>query len=1073
MALQKQALPINFAKGLNTKSDPLQVPIGDFVRLKNSVFQKTGLLQKRNGYMQLASLPDALTTFLTTFNGNLTAIGKNIEAYSSGANTWINKSTLQPLELSTIASYRSNTNQSQCDSATSDNGLICTAFTDTISSSTVYKYLVQDMVTGQNIVAPTTLANASGSPRVFVLGNYFVIVFTATIAATPHLQYVAINQNSFITTAATDISTTYTPASTVAFDGFVANNNLYVAWNGSDGGGAIRVSYLDSTLNQHGTVVFASSVATIVSVTADLTTVTPVVYVTFYNLGTTTMKTLAVDQNLNTIFTPVSVLAAGTILNVTSSAQAGVASVFYETQNAYSYDAAIKTNFISVKTVTQAGSVSSATVVERSVGLASKSFIFNSTIYFLSVYNSSYQPTFFLIDSSGNVLAKLAYENAGGYLTLGLPAVSVFDNKASISYLIRDLILPINKLQGASNAGLGVYAQTGINLATFTIGTSNVSTGEIGTNLHLTGGFMWMYDGFQSVEHGFFLWPDNIEIQTVTDIGSMTPQQYYWQAVYEWADNQGNIHRSAPSIPVGLNILAPSGTFTGLRTSGSAIVTSVSSLTGLQVGQVVSGTGFAGGTTIKSIDSATQITLSNNASSGSGTSTTFTATAISTVQINVPTLRLTYKISSPVKITIFRWSTAQQTYFQITSVSSPSNNSKTIDSVSYTDSYSDAQILGNSIIYTTGGVVENIAAPSPEAIALYRSRLFLIDSEDENLLWYSKQVIEATPVEMSDLFTVYVAPTQGSQGSTGNMKCLSALDDKLIIFKRDAIYYITGNGPDNTGANNDFSDPVFITSTVGCDNQQSIVFIPQGLMFQSDKGIWLLGRDLSTTYIGSPVEAFNDDTVLSAVCVPGTNQVRFTLESGTTLMYDYFYGQWGTFEGVPAISSTLFQDLHTFVNQYGQVFQESPGAYLDGATPVVMGFTTGPLNMAGVQGFERAYWFNFIGQFISPHRLVVNVAYDYDLNSQQTIITPDNYNGPYGIDPLYGSTYIYGGTPTLEQWRVFFQKQNVESFQISVDEVFDATYGAIAGAGLSLSGINVMYGIAGNYPRLPANRSTG
>ena len=99
-------------------------------------------------------------------------------------------------------------------------------------------------------------------------------------------------------------------------------------------------------------------------------------------------------------------------------------------------------------------------------------------------------------------------------------------------------------------------------------------------------------------------------------------------------------------------------------------------------------------------------------------------------------------------------------------------------------------------------------------------------------------------------------------------------------------------------------------------------------MFQSDKGIWLLGRDLSTSYIGAPVQSLTlNATVLSALNIPATNQVRFTLDSGITLMYDYYYSQWGTFTGVPGISSTLYQSLHTYINSFGQVFQETPGLY--------------------------------------------------------------------------------------------------------------------------------------------------
>lgn len=1069
MPLQKQSLPINFAQGLDLKTDPLQVPFGRFIRLKNTIFQKVGRLQKRNGFANLPTLPDATTTFLTTFNGNLTAIGNTINILADGSDTWINKSILYPIELTTMPLVRVNTNQTQCDAAVSVNGLVCTVYTETADSTTIYEYAIADSVTGQNIVTPTALPNASGSPRVFVLGNYFVIVFTSTISASPHLQYIAVNYYSFAATAATDISTQYTPVSTVAFDGFVANNYLYVAWNGSDGGGAIRVTRLDNVLNQYSTVVFTGYAATFMSVCADLTTSTPNIYVTFSN--GTTLRTLVVTDILVTVTSPTSLSPTGTIANITSTANNGSVTVFYEVANTYTYDTSLKTNFIRKVSMTQAGSVGSTSIIQRSVGLASKSFLLDQTIYMLQCYVSNYQPTYFLSDSSGNILAKLAYSNGSGYFTLGLPSASVFSNVVYLPYLIRTLIQPVNREQGASNAGQGIYAQTGVNLVTFTFGVSNNASAEIAGTLNLTGGFMWQYDGLQSVENNFFLWPDNIEIKGNSSTGNMIPQQYYYIALYEWADAAGNIQRSAPSVPIPYTITTPVA-FTGDLVLNSPIITDIASTALLQAGQTITGTHIPAGSYIVSVDSAVQITISQNATSNQNNGA-LTATAVKSLNIYVPTIRLTYKTLTVPKIIVYRWSTAQQIYYQVTSITNPTNSSKTVDYVTIADNQSDAQILGNSILYTTGGVVENICPPSPYTMTLYRQRLFLVDAENPNTLWYSKQVIESTPVEMSDLFTIYVAPTQGSQGSTGSIRVLAAMDDKLIIFKHDAIYYITGNGPDNTGTNDDFSEPIFITSTVGCDNQQSVVFIPEGIMFQSDKGIWLLTRDMQTLYIGAPVEDFNSQTVLSSVNVPGTNQIRITLDNGIVLMYDYFFKQWGTFEGVPAISSTLYQNLHTFVNQYGQVFQESPNTYLDGNTPVTMGFTTGQLNMAGLQGFERAYFFNLIGRYISPHTLQVRVAYDYGPNDQQSIINPTNYNGAYGDDPLYGSTFVYGGNSTLEQWRIFFQKQTTASFQISVDEIFDPQYGTVAGEGLTISGINVIYGIRGNYARLPAAQSVG
>lgn len=1031
MALQKQNIPINFSLGLNQKTDPKQLAIGNFQAMDNSVFDKTGLLKKANGYPRLPDLPDDSYTLITTFKGNLTAIGENIAAYSSPSKTWVNRGNLQPITLSTISTVRSNLNSSNCDSVTAANGFVCTTFTETqAGGGFLYKYTIQDSTTGQVIVSPTAIPVSSGivtySPKVFLLGQYFVIVFTNVITATDHLQYIAIRTADPTTVfkANTDISTTYTRNSSYAWDGIVSNNVLYVGWNGSDGGGAIRMTYIDQTLTQHSTVVYAGKTAAIMSLCADETGTTSVIYNSFYDAPGTTGYTLAVNFQLTPVLAPTAIAPTTAINTLTSTAQNGVCKLFLDIHTTYSYGSNT-TDFIRTRTVTSAGVVSAESVLIRSLTLASRAFLLDGISYFLTLYDTGYQPTYFLVSSLGKIVAKMAYQN-GGLPSFLLSNVTLSGTTAQISFLYKDLIEAVNKNQFiiSGQVTAGVYSQTGVNLATFEFTTSESNTAEIANDLHISGGFLWMYDGSQAVEHGFHLYPDNVTATWAATGGAMHAQPdgatntnaYFYQVLYEWSDNQGNIHRSAPSIPI------------PVTTTGSGVI-----------GSVV---------------------------------------------LNINTLRATAKITNPVKIVIYRWSVAQQTYYQVTSATLPTLNSTTVDSVSFTDTLADSSVLGASILYTTGGVVENIGAPACTALALYRSRLLLIDAEDENLLWFSKQVIESTPVEMSDLFTIYVAPTTSAQNSTGGLKALSAMDDKAILFKKDAIYYFTGIGPDNTGANNDFSDPVFVTSTVGCSNQKSIVFIPNGLMFESDKGIWLLGRDLSTVYIGSPVEDYTRaGRVQSAVSIPGTNQVRFTLSTGVTLQYDYFYGQWNV-RKISAVSSTLFEDEHTLINRYGQVYQEEPGTYLDGSSPVLMNIKTGWISLTGttasgqpingLQGFERAYSFYFIGTYKSPHKLQVQIAYDYnDSPAQSLIISPDNYSGVYGSGSYYGDSVAFGGPINLERWRIFFDRQKCQAFQITLTEVFDPSFGTIAGEGLNISGLNLTVGIKGNYPRLPAARSAG
>lgn len=988
MALQKQNVTINFAKGLDTKTDPKQVELGKFLTLENTVFKSGVGLQKRFGFATSSTLPVTTNTTVTTLADNLVATGANLYSYSDDLGTWASQGTVQPVDVNILPVVRNSKSQTAPDMTVAPNGLACTVWVEAGSAF----YQISDASNGTVLVAQTALPATAANPRVFVLGAYFLLMFGATVAATPHLQYKAIPYAAPTSPgSATDFATTIS-AITAGWDAVVYNNSIYVVWQNNATG--VNVGYMSSTLALSSQTVIATKRATLASATAD--SVNNRIWFSFWDTATGDAYSTCYDLTLAIITAATKTISAVVLTQITSTATSGTMTLLYQVTNTYSWSGS--TDIVRSRTMTEAAVLGTAADLIRSVGLASKAFLIGATGYVLVVYATSLQPTYFLVNYSGKVLAKVAYSNGGLYYSsIVLPSVHVDDTEATVAYLFKDLLLSANK---SSATGANVYTQVGINKATFGINSLQQQSSEIAGSLHLTGGQLWHYDGTTPVEHGFHVYPENVNVTTATGAGLITADTYQYMAVYEWTDAAGNLHRSAPSIPA----------------------------------------------------------------------TVTTTTATSTNTIKVPTLRLTSKTN--VRIVLYRWSVTNPLFYQATSVSSPTANVTTADSVTIVDALADSSIIGNNLIYTTGGVIENIGAPACFASCLSKSRLFIVDAEDRNLIWYSKQVLQATPVELSDLLTIYVAPTTGAQGSTGPITALGAMDDKLIVFKQNAIYYVTGTGPDATGANNDFSEPTFITSVAGCSNRNSIVFMPAGIMFQSDKGIWLLGRDLSTKYVGAPVEAYNDVNANSAVNVPGTNEVRFTLDSGITLMYDYYYDQWGTFtSGAGGISSTIWQGAHTVLNSLSQIRQQSD-AYLDGTRPVLMKFTTAWAKLAGLQGYQRAYHMFLLSNYITPHKLNVQLAYDYvDSPTQTTIIEPTNFNDTYGSDTLYGGSTPYGGQSPLEQWRVFFTRQKCQSIRVTMTEVYDGSFGVAAGAGLAMSGISLIIGGKKNYPAIAAASS--
>jgi hypothetical protein len=426
-----------------------------------------------------------------------------------------------------------------------------------------------------------------------------------------------------------------------------------------------------------------------------------------------------------------------------------------------------------------------------------------------------------------------------------------------------------------------------------------------------------------------------------------------------------------------------------------------------------------------------------------------------TVLIDIPFLRMTNKAN--VRLVLYRWSTAQPVYHQVTSITNPVNNDSDLPGAdvqfqTFQDTYNDEMISGNTVLYTEGNVVENIPPGACFSPVLYRSRLMVVSSENPNQIWYSKQIVDATPVEFNDGFTLFVS-SGSSNSSTSPVKALGVLDDRLIVFKNNAIYYITGQGPDNTGANNDFSDPITISSPVGCSNPASIINTDVGLMFQASNssGIWLLDRKLQVTYIGNAVANYNSYDVKAASLVPGTTEVRFNMSNGIILMYDFFVDQWGTFTNVPndfGIASTISNGTYHYLSSAGQVWKETPGLYVDaGSNNVLMSFKTGWLSLLGLQGYQRTYWCYFLGKYLTPHNFTVSLTYDYAQSAAQTVtVDPDS------VAPTAGD---------LEQWRIFLTQQKCEALQIEFQEVYTSSQGA----SLTLSGINLVVGAKLHYPK--------
>lgn len=1008
MALEKQPIKINFAKGLNNKVDQKQLPVGNFQTLNNVTFGTLGEMKKRNGYAQQGTLSSNNYKNITTLNDNLVTIGTRISSFNQPNTTWNNAGQQFAGNLNVLSLIRSEYPVIWCESAVYQSGsndgiVLATWSTRSGASAPVGFYQLFNLNTGAALSEVYSLNGISNNARVYSLPSYLLIV----IADGTNLKYRAfpvsnIASPTAFTSLASDYATYYNNGY-YSFDAGSDGTKLFFSYQSAASG--VKVFTLTDGLVQSATTTISSTTyaTTIGTHCVVVDTTNSRVFFTYlidgvtkYATYTTALALVTGTTNIDSnSFTHSAAVLSGVLYVVMEQS----ATLGYTPQ--WSGVGSTRNDIVYYRTATHLGVVGSAVTTFYGIGLVSGAQVSPSgtDIYIVGCYgynnSTNLQPSLFLISllsganqnstTAGTVVGRLAYSNAGGYeySYLGAPRL-LRSTIASVDtyifpYLFGFQTQAITKATAGSTSG--VYQQIGANLAIMPVNSPFLSK-ETAKSLHISGPILNQFDNKNAVEHGFMLWPDNITTTTSGTAGAFTVQQYYYQAVYEWTDNNGIIHRSAPSSPTGIT---PTAGRIGIR-------------------------------------------------------------------VFVPYLNLTNK--EKVRLVLYRWSTAQQNYHQVSSITSPTPNSVNNTSQTYAevlDTATDASIAGNTILYTTGGIVENIEPGSCFSPVLYRSRLVVISSENPNQLWYSKQIVDATPVEFNDGFTLFVA-SGSSNSSTSPVKALGELDDRLIVFKNNAIYYITGQGPDNTGANNDFSDPITISSPVGCSNPASIINTDVGLMFQASNGsgIWLLDRKLQVTYVGNAVANYNSYDVKSASLVPGTTEVRFNMSNGIILMYDFFVDQWGTFTNVPndfGIASTISNGTYHYLSSACQVWKETPGTYTDGANNILMNFKTGWLSLLGLQGYQRTYWCYFLGKYLTPHNFTVSLTYDYAQSAAQTVtVDPDS------VAPTAGD---------LEQWRIFLTQQKCEALQIEFQEVYTSSQGA----SLTLSGINLMVGAKLHYPK--------
>lgn len=992
MTLTKTKLDITFSKGVNDKLDTKTTLNADLLALENRVFNKFGALDKRKGFTALSSLSCgvSLTDFkaITTYSNSslILAAGTKLYDYSSSNDTWIDKGVLQSASIS-LDTIVTNAKEQSEPTVANANGVTTSVWVE----GTGIRYSVQDDSSGVFYISNDELIATGTRPGILAIGSVFILTYVVgtnltfkTISALDPCNGVVATGN-----IRTDLH------SSGVYDMVSVGSKGYLAYRRTGDDKLVLVEF-SSAGGVSNTFASAELVDTTICLDSFAKVDGSATYLTVgWRLDANTVKAAIYLQTLSNVVAPLSLdTTAGTNIQkmVAVRTSSTVDQVSYYWHCTGTSDA---NDFIKVRTLDVAGSLGTASVFLRSVGIASKGFIGPDGNHFLNVlHDSTLQATVFTVDSDGNVLCKFLAGNAGTHAAVGIVASRVSEPSAGV------FKFALNQKGTIRSENATLFSQLGISVGTVDfVSLNNYSNKNLNKNLFVVGGLLNLYDGKNITEQGFNLFPEGQTAQaTATTGGSISDGTYLYRAVYRWIDNQGNIHTSAPSAPL---TVALSG-----------------------------------------------------------------GTATQTSTIRVPTLRLTRK-QNEVTIELFRTETAGNISYKVTSVTSPSFNDVTLDYVDIVDTLADSSIVSNEILYTASGVLDNISAPSCDIVATHRNRMFISGLQDENEVRYSKIVREGEGVAFNELLSIKVDPEGGP------ITNLASMDSNLVILKEDNIYVSSGEGLNDLGVDSTLADPELIATDVGCVDVNSIVLGPQGLYFKSKKGIYLLTRGLQATYIGSPVEDYNDETITSSVLSEGSNEIRFTTATGTMLVYNYFFGQWSTFTNKKVSDSVIWDGSHVYASVENTVAKEDTTSYKDLGAFVSSKVATGWIRTPNTQGFQRVWRVGILGEFKSVHKLRVTVYTDYSVVPKQTIeveasqLVPIT---PYGEVGTYG-TGIYGGELNeVYEYQIHLKNQKNQAIRFEIEDVFTNDGSSNSGGGMNLTGLQLLMGVKSGLNKLNSER---
>lgn len=991
-------IPYEFSGGLNAQIAEYKLDQPNLETAENIRMNQIGQIDKRPGF---TSISDNIMgggnitngKEITVFNNELIEFdGEYIYSWQPEEQVWINKGSCFSTQCKQIRVLNTKIATQANPDATTSNGVSVYAWEDNRATSNIaqgVRYSVLNTTTNGVIVSDKLVYSFGASPKVVSDGNNFFIFYCASSNDILYSRIPVNRPNTVQENNSVIVVNGWVPdlSPHIAYDVCIGPENIvWLTYAGSDGFvHATNPSSYGSSQHLTLSAGYALCVASTFDSFGRQWVAWSTSYGTWVNAYVAGEPVFPSDREISS--------DAACNISIIEGTDKGSAYVSYEIP-----DGGIGFfNYVNSSIVSSRGIVQQLQQI-RAVGLASKLFKQGGNIFMNVIKATSLQSTYLtlcLTHFNIPAVAKHSPSNGGTLRT----------NKimAQCDYISQDTFMFAGQRKGAFTSYANAQT-TNLGCAGYTLNFDVANSfGNVtsSNNLHIVGGIKKVYDGISCVEDNFHFFPempDGFACDVALSgrngnltFSSLNASFYQYNVVYEWTDNYGQVQRS--------------------------------------------GVGVANSFTTTAVNQATDLTF--------------------------PTLTITDKISprTPVSISIYRTIANGSVFYKITDDNNPILNDPTVDTLTYTDIQSDQQIAANENLYT-GSQLSNTAPPGCSLISQYQTRVMINQDEDVDVIWYSQNKFEQDQYNTLplDWNTSFVEGVDSKLGSPAGITALGLLDSSLAIFKETAVFLLQGDGPNALDTSGNFNDAFLLVADTGCSEPKSMVFVtqtqkyPGGLLFKSNKGIYLLGRDQSLYAIGKPVMNYNYLTITGAQLLTTTNEIAFTSVEGTIQVYNYYFDAWYTWTGLPCVASTVWQDKLVILNADGSVMiqDDTNTVFVDTfahnvVNPVQMSLKTPWVKVSGqMQGRACVYDVMLLGIYQSPHVLQVDVSYDYDPSTKDSVLINSNTAANrWGGLPTWGNPYGTWGITSFSnyQYQINFKYPRgytgagCQSIQLTISDV--------------------------------------